>query len=81
MLIACFFPRKSFIFASIDYLFMTTYESSDDMTISALLTYLNAAMPADKHEDFDTTEVIRAAAALHEKGHIVFEGDMLRLVE
>lgn len=63
-----------------DYLFATTYESSDDMTISALLTYLNAAMPPDKHEDFDTSEVVKAAVALQEKGHIAFEGDMLRLV-
>jgi hypothetical protein len=58
------------------------------MTISALLTFLNAAMPPDKHEDFDTAEVVKAAAAIKERGsgiggrgNIVFEGDMLRLVE
>jgi hypothetical protein len=50
------------------------------MTISALLTYLNAAMPPDKHEDFDTAEVVRAAAALHDRGEISFEGDILHLV-
>ncbi|KAH7909942.1 hypothetical protein BJ138DRAFT_1066164 [Hygrophoropsis aurantiaca] len=71
--------RMDFIFSSITYLFMTTYETSDDMTISALLTYLNAAMPVDKHEDFDTAEVVKAAAALQDRGDIVFEGDMLRL--
>lgn len=62
---------------------MTTYETSDDMTISALLTFLNAAMPPDKHEDFDTAEVVKAVAALTKErggGSIVFEGDMLRLV-
>lgn len=76
------FPfSKNFIFASVDHLFATTYESSDDMSISALLTYLNAAMPQDKHEDFDTSEVIKAASALQEKGRIAFEGDMLRLVD
>jgi len=72
---------KNFIFASVDYLFTTTYESSDDMSISALLTYLNVAMPQDKHEDFDTSEVIKAAAALQEKGRVIFEGDMLRPVD
>jgi len=51
------------------------------MSISALLAYLNAAMPQDKHEDFDTSEVARAVAAMKEKGRIIFEGDMLRLVD
>lgn len=51
------------------------------MSISALLTYLNVAMPQDKHEDFDTSEVIKAAAALQEKGRVIFEGDMLRPVD
>ena len=50
------------------------------MTISALLSYVNAAMPPDKHEDFDTAEVIRAAAVLHDRGEISFEGDILRLL-
>ncbi|KAJ6611107.1 hypothetical protein B0H10DRAFT_2165898 [Mycena sp. CBHHK59/15] len=72
---------RAFIFASVEYLFRTTYEASDDMSVSALLTYLNAAMPQDKHEDFDTGEVVRAASALaaREKGRLVLEGDMLRL--
>jgi hypothetical protein len=48
------------------------------MTISSLLAYLNGAMPPDKHEDFDTTEVTKAAAALHGRGWVVFEGDTLR---
>ncbi|KAJ8584628.1 hypothetical protein M405DRAFT_773923 [Rhizopogon salebrosus TDB-379] len=73
--------RMDFIFSSIAYLFMTTYDSSDDMTISSLLTYLNSAIPADKHEDFDTAEVVKAAAALQDRGDIIFEGDMLRLPE
>jgi hypothetical protein len=72
--------RKHFIASSIDYLFRTTFETFDDMTISSLLTFLNAAMPPDKHEDFDTSEVTKAAAALHAKGRIVFEGDVLRRV-
>lgn len=73
--------RMDFIFSSIAYLFMTTYDSTDDMTISSLLTYLNSAIPADKHEDFDTAEVVKAAAALQDRGDIIFEGDMLRLPE
>ncbi|KIL58876.1 hypothetical protein M378DRAFT_15215 [Amanita muscaria Koide BX008] len=71
--------RRDFVFASIEYLFRTTYETTDDMTISALLVYLNAAMPQDKHEDFDTAEVTKSAAQLHDKGRIIFEGDLIRL--
>ncbi|KIJ65368.1 hypothetical protein HYDPIDRAFT_110409 [Hydnomerulius pinastri MD-312] len=71
--------RLNFIFSSIAYLFMTTYETTDDMTISALLTYLNTAIPPDKHEDFDTAEVVKSVAALQDRGDIIFEGDMLRL--
>jgi hypothetical protein len=73
--------RKKFIFSSVEYLFASTYESTDDMSISALLAYLNAAMPPDKHEDFDTTEVARAVAALKDKGKFIFEGDIIRLVD
>ncbi|KAJ7107001.1 hypothetical protein C8R44DRAFT_834277 [Mycena epipterygia] len=74
--------RRAFVFASVEYLFRTTYEASDDMSVSALLTYLNAAMPTDKHEDFDTGEVVRAASAFaaREKERFVLEGDMLRLL-
>ncbi|KAJ7030284.1 hypothetical protein C8F04DRAFT_961759 [Mycena alexandri] len=79
---------RAFIFASVDYLFRTTYESSDDMSVSALLTYLNAAMPTDKHEDFDTGEVVRGVSALaspareqgRAPGRYVLEGDMLRML-
>ncbi|KAF8635144.1 hypothetical protein AX15_000525 [Amanita polypyramis BW_CC] len=71
--------RREFVLASIEYLFRTTYENTDDMTVSALLVYLNAAMPPDKHEDFDTAEVTKSAAMLHEKGRIIFEGDLIRL--
>lgn len=73
--------RRAFISASVSYLFATTYESTDDMSISALLTYLNAAMPQDKHEDFDTTEVVKAITALHERGRVVLQGDILRLCD
>ncbi|KAJ6533806.1 hypothetical protein DFH09DRAFT_1092389 [Mycena vulgaris] len=74
--------RRAFVFASVEYLFRTTYEASDDMSISSLLAYLNAAVPADKHEDFDTGEVARAASALaaRDKDRFALEGDMLRLL-
>jgi len=72
--------RAEFVFSSIVHLFSTTYESSDDMTVSALLTYLNAAMPPDKYEDFDTAEVVRAVAALQGRGEIIFEGDFIHLL-
>lgn len=58
---------------------MTTYKPEDDLTISSLLAYLNAAIPPDKHEDFDTAEVAKAVALLQERGDIIFEGDLLRL--
>ena len=71
--------RRAFISSSLSYLFTTTYESSDDMTVSALLTYLNAAMPLDKHEDFDTTEVVKAVTALQDRGKVVLQGDNIKL--
>ncbi|PFH47831.1 hypothetical protein AMATHDRAFT_87489 [Amanita thiersii Skay4041] len=73
--------RREFVLSSIEYLFRTTYETTDDMTISTLLLYLNAAMPQDKHEDFDTAEVTKTAAFWHEKGRVVFEGDVIRLAD
>ncbi|EPQ56086.1 hypothetical protein GLOTRDRAFT_120748 [Gloeophyllum trabeum ATCC 11539] len=54
--------RASFIHASVDYLLHTTYEATDELTIPVLVDYLNAAMPRDKHEDFDRTEVAKALA-------------------
>ena len=51
------------------------------MPISALLAYLNAAIPQDKHEDFDTCEVVRGVVALQERGWMKLEGDILRVVE
>ncbi|KAF9549081.1 hypothetical protein CPC08DRAFT_738417 [Agrocybe pediades] len=73
--------RKQFIFGSVEYLFATTYEATDDMSISALVAYLNAAIPMDKHEDFDTTEVVKAVTVMKEKGRVILEGDILRLVD
>lgn len=71
--------RSKFVSASVVHLFSTTYDQSDDLTISSLLTYLNAAIPLDKFEDFDTTEVVRAATQMRERGDVSFEGDVLRL--
>lgn len=69
------------MFNSIEYLFSTTYENTDELTISSLLGYLNSAMPVDKHEDFDTAEVAKAVAAMQEKRMVIIEGDVVRLVE
>ena len=71
--------RQSFVSHTLRYLFTTTYESTDDLSLSALLQYLNAAMPPDKHEDFDTAEVTKTMTALHDRGAFVFEGDVIRL--
>jgi hypothetical protein len=73
-----FFGRKKFVLVSIRHLFATTYELYDVMTISGLLGFLNAAMPLDKFEEFDTAELVRIAAALHDQGQILFEGDTVR---
>ncbi|TFY76401.1 hypothetical protein EWM64_g7612, partial [Hericium alpestre] len=73
--------RLKFVLHSISYLFQTTYEQSDDLTMAALVAYLNTAMPPDKHEDFDTAEVTRAAKTLADRGKIAFEGDTLKLLD
>ncbi|KAG6816377.1 hypothetical protein H0H87_006589 [Tephrocybe sp. NHM501043] len=69
--------RRHFIAASIAQLRSTTYEPQDEMSVSALLTYLNAAVPADKYEDFDTAEVVRALGVLRERGRVRLEGDLI----
>ena len=70
--------RLDFTRKSIVYLFRTTYTSADSLTIAALVAYMNAALPPDKHEEFDTAEVTRAAKTLHDRGSVAFEGDMLK---
>ncbi|KAI0248760.1 hypothetical protein BJV78DRAFT_770591 [Lactifluus subvellereus] len=72
--------RLSFTRHSIAYLFRTTYTPADALTIAALVAYMNAALPPDKHEEFDTAEVIRAAKTLHDRGRVAFEGDTLKLL-
>ena len=71
--------RTHFVHTSVTLLLSTTYAPSDALRVSALLAYLNAAMPPDKHEEFDTTEVARAVGALAGRGRVVFEGDVLRV--
>ena len=70
--------RTHFVHTSVTHLLSTTYAPSDALRVSALLAYLNAAMPPDKHEDFDTAEVSRAALALHAAGTVAHTGDVLR---
>src|SRR5258708_24210480 len=70
--------RLNFTRNSIGYLFRTTYTPADSLTIAALVAYMNAALPPDKHEEFDTAEVTRAAKMLHDRGSVAFEGDMLK---
>ncbi len=71
--------RLDFTRNSIVYLFRTTYTPADSLTIAALVAYMNAALPPDKHEEFDTAEVTRAAKTLHDHGSVAFEGDMLKV--
>ncbi|OJT02938.1 hypothetical protein TRAPUB_6477 [Trametes pubescens] len=72
--------RLEFVARSIRHLYRVTYERADELTIATLVTYLNATMPPDKHEDFDTAEVTKAAMALQERGSFVFEGDVIRII-
>ncbi|KAJ7576159.1 hypothetical protein C8J56DRAFT_973224, partial [Mycena floridula] len=67
--------QKLFIAYSITHLFWTTFTPHDDLTISALVSYLNGAMPQDKHEDFDTSEVVKGVSGLFEHGRVRLEGD------
>ncbi|KAH9851970.1 hypothetical protein C2E23DRAFT_860280 [Lenzites betulinus] len=71
--------RLAFVARSIRHLYRAAYARADELTIAALVTYLNAALPPDKHEDFDTAEVTKAASALHERRLFVFEGDVIRI--
>ncbi|KAF8268837.1 hypothetical protein EI94DRAFT_1095948 [Lactarius quietus] len=72
--------RLSFTRHAIAYLFRTTYTPADALTIAALVAYMNAALPPDRHEEFDTAEVTRAAKTLHDRGRVAFEGDTLKLL-
>jgi hypothetical protein len=76
--VAALEQRLNFTRNSIGYLFRTTYTPADSLTIAALVAYMNAALPPDKHEEFDTAEVTRAAKTLHDRGSVAFEGDMLK---
>ncbi|EMD39107.1 hypothetical protein CERSUDRAFT_112800 [Gelatoporia subvermispora B] len=70
--------RLDFVFRSVRHLFKSTYDGTDKLTIAALVTFLNAAMPPDKHEDFDTAEVTKAVKTLHDMGEFILQGDVLR---
>lgn len=61
------------------YLFRTTYEKADEMTIESLVNYLNAAMPIDKHEDFDVQEVMKSVSTLARAGSLNLQGNLVRL--
>ncbi|KNZ74461.1 hypothetical protein J132_06838 [Termitomyces sp. J132] len=65
---------------AITYLRSTTYEPADEMSVSALVAYLNAAVPVDKYEDFDTGEVVRVLGGLRERARVRLEGDLVWLV-
>lgn len=75
--------RLAFIALSVRHLYRTSYNAraGDELTAMALVNYLNAALPADKHEEFDLPEVTKAVAgALRERGVVRLEGDVVRLV-
>ena len=77
------FTRLSFIALSVRHLFRTSYDAraGDELTAMALVNYLNAALPMDKHEEFDLPEVTKAVAgALKERGIVKLEGDVVRLI-
>lgn len=72
--------RQAFIWSSICHLYSTTYETTDELSISALNNYLAAAVPQDKFEDFDVAEIVRTLASLRERGEIVLVEDIIKLV-
>ncbi len=51
-------------------MFRTMYTPADALTIAALVAYMNAVIPPDKHEEFDMAEVMRAAKMLHDRGNV-----------
>lgn len=70
----------AFLSHAIHHLFSTTYNpASDDLTIASLVAYVNAALPPDRYEDFDTREVSRGVGVLRERGEVWFEVDVVRL--
>ncbi len=68
-LVSCF-HRLNFTCHSIAYMFRTMYTPADALTIAALVAYMNAVIPPDKHEEFDMAEVMRAAKMLHDRGNV-----------
>lgn len=73
--------RTNFIHSSIVHLFRTTYDPTDELSVSTLLSYLNAAVPQDKHEDYDMGELVKALGLLRDGGRLTFEGDVVGLTE
>jgi hypothetical protein len=76
-----FRSRTNFIHSSIVHLFRTTYDPTDELSVSTLLSYLNAAVPQDKHEDYDMGELVKALGSLRDGGRLTFEGDVVGLTE
>ncbi|ESK89579.1 hypothetical protein Moror_8684 [Moniliophthora roreri MCA 2997] len=71
--------RNRFIHHSIHHLFSTTFSlSEDELSVSTLLAYLNAAMPEGKWEDFDTAEVVRTVVGFSRE-KVELEGDLIRV--
>ncbi|EEB98220.1 hypothetical protein MPER_02315 [Moniliophthora perniciosa FA553] len=74
--------RNRFIHHSIHHLFSSTFSlSEDELSVSTLLAYLNAAMPEGRWEDFDTGEVVRAVVGFRDVGReiVELEGDLIRV--
>ncbi|KAK7044007.1 hypothetical protein VNI00_008176 [Paramarasmius palmivorus] len=74
--------RNRFIHHSILHLFSTTFSpSEDELSVSMLLAYLNAAMPEGKWEDFDTNEVVKVVSGFKDVGkeRVSLEGDLIKV--
>ncbi|KAK0214849.1 hypothetical protein IW262DRAFT_1403324 [Armillaria fumosa] len=75
--------RLSHIHTSLIHLFRTTYSVPDtDLTVAALVGFLNAGMPEDRWEEFDLREVVRGVGVLAREGRgerrVELEGDIVR---
>jgi len=60
----------AFTFQSIAYLFNTSFQGADDMSLEILMSFMNRTFPHDKM--YDSEEVSQHVAILGERKQLVF---------
>jgi hypothetical protein len=72
-------PGKEFVARSIMHLSSTTFANpEDELSICALVAYLNAAFPEDRWREFDTGEVCKIVWWMHARKMVRLEGVVIR---